>query len=68
MKKNDTVKQIERIGENRGTKIPFWILAAIVLVLALGFVSSRVYAYSGISNVTAASVNDDRVDPSDSVT
>ena len=44
MKKNDTVKQIERIGENRGTKILFWILAAIVLVLALGFVSSRVYA------------------------
>jgi len=68
MKKNDTVKQIERIGENRGTKILFWILAAIVLVLALGFVSSRVYAYSGTSNITAVSVDDDRVNPSDSVT
>jgi len=65
--KNGTVKKIERFGDKRTTRILFIILAMIVLVLDLGFVESLVYAYSGTSNITDASVDDSRVDPSDSV-
>jgi len=66
--KNGTVKKIERFGQRPVTRVLFIILAVIVLALALGFVESIVYAYSGTSNITGASVDDDRVDPSAAVT